>query len=227
MARFTLDPSALWNPTFSVSPNQKGYEAGQAGCPLADNPHDLGTSEHRQWTRGHIDGASDRHRELGTYATRAGLHDYEPVHDPVAEILEMDEDLALRGPPTPPDPTAILDEPPLRFDGEPQRVAVLGHGHLPSFLNPRGVGIFLHVDIELFCRAAAASAVSMQEAIDSMNQLMASAVSEVEALRVALAEDTDDRSGSLARKRHGRNAVCPKHGPTRGGTCLTCARGHR
>jgi hypothetical protein len=32
---------------------------------------------------------------------------------------------------------------------------------------------------------------------------------------------------SYARRRHGTAATCPRHGPTRGGTCMKCARNHQ
>jgi hypothetical protein len=199
-----------------------GYTAGVNSEPLAANPHDPGTDEHRRWTRGHIQGAGDLHRASGTYGTRAGQHDYRPLHDPAAEILGDDEDLALRATPALEDPTSILDDPPLRFPGEEPEVEVVTVSGLPI---ARILRVGISVDLEPFRQAAAIGA-SMQEAVDNLNRVMASSVADIQDLAASLAVDVE-RSAAVARRRHGRNAVCPKHGPTVGGTCRICARSHR
>lgn len=86
--------------TYTPTPND-GYRAGYEGRPLSDNPHDIGTDEHAEWTHQHIQGSKVRHAIAGTY----GISDEE--RDRLRATAKKHDD-----------PTAILDEPPLVFPGE-------------------------------------------------------------------------------------------------------------
>jgi hypothetical protein len=71
----------------------------------------------------------------------------------------------------------------------------------------------------------------MDEAFDAVQQIARAAQAiDWDALRdevLAAGRATAETSKASPRRRHGSAAVCPAHGPARGGTCMTCRRSRR
>lgn len=130
---FTVPSSFVFSDRlFSIHPESwwAGHAAGHDNLPLSSNPYDLGTDDHAAWTRGHCSGSADRLEGEGKYGLSEEARDElrrttaQPV-DPVADILGLDPEPLH---PVPhngyvghldrPDPTDILNDPPLVFPGE-------------------------------------------------------------------------------------------------------------
>lgn len=160
-------------------------------------PHKAGTPEHREWTRA-FTGQVLQAREVNGTARRDT--------DAIKALADADFRAAGYGRP---DPVVGILGPP-----EIHRVSIQ--------ISPE-----LIVSIDVAARA-------LSDAFDRAYQAIKAAVStiDVTALEQALkGVTTSIRSGDEVplkeRARHGSAASCPRHGATRGGTCMKCARGRR
>lgn len=99
--------------------------------------------------------------------------------------------------------------------------------------NPSNHGSHIHVSInaqpflKAIEEAAKATAVAFQEAMDAVNAAFASTGTTFQDLQGLLGVASEPAEQSIERRRHGRAAHCPRHGQTKGGTCMKCARGRR
>lgn len=174
-----------------------GYAAGLDDEPLSCNPHDVGTFDHGEWTKGHIGGRSKLLHHRGEYgataeakAAAARTDRRTLMADPAVEILGA-VDVA---PPAP----SRLDRLSAELDDQPDVDPVRGPGYLPppSWLDPsrytavvngRSIVMHVNVDVERWRAQARAAAVKMAEAIEQLAKTMATSSDQVARMAEQLA----------------------------------------
>lgn len=191
---------------------------------------------YREWDQRQADGTFGAFTDDEMEHARDTLSDGQPIHDPVAEILGLDEEdrsnpWLATGPVT--DPWMLPDA--VHLGGiisvvpvVPIRPApLLVRDLMPSVsVSSKPISYFTPVQqaaVDQVCRdVAAALTTTLQEVADGLHRAMVGA--DVSPLLQGIPSEPAEKVGRLNRIRHGRGAVCPRHGETRGGTCMKCLR---
>lgn len=98
-------------------------------------------------------------------------------------------------------------------------------GFIWHSMNP--VSINITVNTSAIKAAMEDAARSFEEAVERVNRVFTSTgteLADLADLADLLGISTEPTEASLEQRRHGRAALCPRHGQTKGGTCMKCAR---
>lgn len=176
-----------------------GWSVAKAGGDKSECPV---APSHPQWSTWQLGWSKARQQTegaSGAMATRTALMK--------AEVRRQMEHLPEYGP----DPAAEV--------ATPRRRGLSNHGQHVHISLSANISPFLKAMQEL----AQSTAKAFTETMDAVNAVFDSTGKDWQGLLSQLQSEPVEPTIDL--KRHGFAAFCPRHGQTRGGTCMKCARG--